>query len=357
MKRIWLLFLIFLLCGCTAAQQTPTQPQAEQVLTMQPWDAEGVLSELVPTIPGGNAFSGCLGFRGNILLWTVDSHRQEECILEFCLIDPAKGTVAARREVTMPHAVQPQVYEDALYLCDPESGTVVELDRSLEITGEWTVPVSAYEDATWYAANRKLWEFACDQPLRCLALGEVYWSEEDARWTEIRRSIGSVDQHRLSGGIVSFSSGSGDALRFYALDLTEGTVITPPQGYERYYRSGNVWLGGREESDYGISVGGGTMRQVIPLDGTLSLLPEGYLLEKSPGDQYLRLYDREGRCISVCRMWERHDGHVEDLIWNNALGGYVIHYRPSAGGSRLLFWDIQKGTGGADLQVQPIQAQ
>lgn len=358
MKRICLLLLTLLLCGCTAAQHTPTQPPAESVLTVQSWDAEGCLSELVLTIPGGNTYSEFLGFRNGLLMWSVDEHREGECVLELCLIDPASKTLIAQRDVTMPHAVTPQIYADALYLCDPKTGTVVELDRKLEITGEWTVPAAEEDDAYWYAANRKLWEFAYDKPLRCLTLGEIYWSEaENASWTNIRRSIGKVHEHSLSGGIVSFSSGSGEDQRSYALDLTEGTVITPPQGYTHYYRSGNVWLGCLHEQEqyrYGISVGGGAMRAVSPTDGTLSLLPEGYLLEKSPGDQYLRLYDREGRCLSVCRLWERLDGCAQKLIWNDDLGGYLIDYRPQSGGSRLLFWDIQKGTAGEDLTVEPF---
>lgn len=357
MKRICLLLLLFLLCGCAAVQNTPTETRDEPVLTVEPWDSEGVLSELVLTIPGGFSYTDCMGFRNCLLLWSNDGHREGAQVMDLCLIDPAEQSMVAHRTVQMPNPVIPQVYGDSLYLCDPKTGTVVELDRRLEILGEWTVPAAASEDAVWYAANRKLWEFSSGQPLRCLTLGEIYWSEENAQWKNVRRPEWNVYQHYLNGGIVSFSCRSGEAQQIYALDLTEGTVINPPQGYEYYYRSGNVWLGFRYDEGfrYGICVGGGAMRKISPRDGTLILLQEGYLLEKSPGDQDLRLYDREGRCISVCRLWETMDGYAERLIWNDSLGGYLIHYRPHSGGRRLLFWDIEKGTGiGRDLKLRNV---
>lgn len=360
MKRIWILILVLLLCGCTAVQNGPTEPLDEPVLTVEPWDSEGVLTELVLTIPGGSSYTECMGFRNCLLLWSMDGHREGEQIMELCLIDPGKNIMVARRAVSMPNPVSPQIYGDSLYLCDPKTGTVIQLDLQLEITGQWTVPTASAEDAVWYAANRKLWEFAEGQPLRCLTLSDMYWTEENqAYWKQVRLSGWMVDQHRLSGGIVSFSCRNGEEKRFYALDLTEGTVITPPGGYEDYDRSGNVWLGSRYSDgyQYGICVGGGAMRKISPTDGTLTLLTEGYLLEQSPHDQYLRLYDREGRCISVCRLWENLDGYADYLIWNDALGGYLIHYQPHSGGSRLLFWDIRKGTGtGADLKLRSIPA-
>lgn len=359
MKRICLFLILFLLCGCSAPEVPPTETQAAPVLTAEPWDSEGIVSELVLQIPGGNTYSECMGFRGDVLLWSVDGHQEGRQVLEFCLIDPASKTITATREVTMPNPVTPQIYGDSLYLCDSRTGTVLELDRKLETTGEWTVPASTEESAVWYAANRKLWEFVGDQPLRCLFLGDVYWSEGEAQWTEVRRPYGRVDQHRLSGAIVDFSFRNGDDRLYYALDLTEGTVLTPPQGYERYYRTGNVWLcaGGKGQERYGIRVGTSAVRKISPTDGTLSLLPEGYILERSPDDHYLRLYDREGHCISVCCLWESQDGYAETLIWNDALGGYLIHYRPHSGGSRLLFWDIRKGSGtGTDLKLRPIPA-
>lgn len=361
MKRICLLLIILLLCGCAADPNMTTQPPAEPVLTIEPWDADGTLCELVLEIPGGNTYTECLGFRDGILLWTTDGHRQGQQELDLCLVDPGTNSIAAARKVTMPNPVTPQVYGDSMYLSDPVTGTVLELDRKLRIVGEWSVPASDSPGAVWYAANRKLWEFAEGKPLRCLSLGEIYWSEDQtAEWAQVRLPREDVYRHRLSGGIVSFSCLSGEREQFYALDLTEGTVITPPQGYDQYYRSGNVWLGSRYDSGYhyGIFVGAGAMRKISPIDGTLSLLPEGYLLEKSPADQYLRLYDREGRCISTCRLWENQDGYAQTLIWNNAMGGYLIHYRPQSGGSRLLFWDIQKGTvGGQNLKLRSIPAE
>ena len=360
MKRICLLILMILLCGCSAGQQISTEPSAPTVVTQEPWDADGVLTELVLSIPGGNSYTDCLGFRDYILLWSTDGHREGRQELDLCLIDPAQKTMAASLKVVMPNPVTPQVYGNALYLCDPKTGTVVELDRNLQITGEWTVPAAEDEEAVWYAANRKLWEFAPGKPLRCLFLGDVYWTEETAGWTVVRRPGGTVIGHQGNGRFVSYTADADGQVKNYSLDLNDGTILSPPDGYEIYTRTGNVWLGSRFEDGYlyGISVGGGAMRSVTPIDGTLSLLQEGYLLEKSPHDQFLRLYDREGRCISVCQVWETQDGHVERMIWNNALGGYLIHYHPQSGGSRLLFWDIGKGTGiGVDIQVQSIQGQ
>ena len=45
MKRICLLILMILLCGCSAGQQVSTEPSAPTVVTQEPWDADGVLTD------------------------------------------------------------------------------------------------------------------------------------------------------------------------------------------------------------------------------------------------------------------------------------------------------------------------
>ena len=45
---------------------------------------------------------------------------------------------------------------------------------------------------------------------------------------------------------------------------------------------------------------------------------------------------------------------MQNLIWQEALGGYLLLVNDGEGGNRLLFWDIGANTDGADLETQSL---
>ena len=148
MKRLFLLLLcLFMLTGCTsnppettapAATEGPTEPPIPWIEELgTPWDEEGALVEVPLTIPNGLHYANSAGFDGDLLLWSVDDHRGTVRTLELCLLELDTGAVTAQRELDFKGFVSPQILEDKLFLCDSQSGTVLELNNRLEIVSSW----------------------------------------------------------------------------------------------------------------------------------------------------------------------------------------------------------------------------
>lgn len=89
----------------------------------------------------------------------------------------------------------------------------------------------------------------------------------------------------------------------------------------------------------------------------MTMLPEGYLLETATDNTYLRLYDLEGKLVSSACVFASGSGYPKsEMIWNESLGGYFLQVFSYDENARLLFWDISKSAGGADLEFMEIPA-
>lgn len=149
MKRIAVLLLLFLFltaCGgpapaeTTIPEPTETEPPIPWIDTAgTPWDEEGVLTELALTIPDGLHYASAREFDGDLLLWSVDNHLENVSTIELCLVELDDGTVSAQKEITFTEWMAPQLLGDKMYLCDNYSGTILELDKQLNVTKTWNV--------------------------------------------------------------------------------------------------------------------------------------------------------------------------------------------------------------------------
>ena len=185
MKRIiCLLFALFLLSGCAGPGQDHTDPTMETQPPVteppvpwveefgMPWDREGVLTELMLTIPDGLHYSSGVAFDGDLLLWCVDSHLAEEHTLEMCLIELDNGTISAERSLSFPESVTPQVLGDSIYLCDGFSGQILQLDKTLQTVNSWSA--EAVEGSWYMDGNQCLYIYNWDGSVQAvnLASGE-----------------------------------------------------------------------------------------------------------------------------------------------------------------------------------------
>lgn len=153
MKRLFSLLLVcLLLAGCSVGsgepdttliapqmqQNTlPSDPWIDQI--GKPWDAEGALLELPLTIPDGLHYTSAVEFDGDLLLWSVDDHLENQYFIEMCLVELDDGTVAAENEVLFSEYVYPQILENRLYLCCSAAGKILMFDKNLQVMREWKV--------------------------------------------------------------------------------------------------------------------------------------------------------------------------------------------------------------------------
>ena len=111
MKRFVLMLLILLLLTGCASQDAPptvipthgaeaTEPAPSWVETVgMEWDAAGVLREIPLTVPDGLHYSAAMEFDGDLLLWSIDNHREDSQFVELCLIELDDGSIISQRDV------------------------------------------------------------------------------------------------------------------------------------------------------------------------------------------------------------------------------------------------------------------
>lgn len=354
MKRIAaLLLLLLLLCGCgTETPNTePTQPPAGQWLreTATPWDTDGILLEVPLTISGGLHYSSGMEFDGDLLLWSVDNHLAETMFMELCLVDLDSGAVQAQQEIPVQEYTYPQALEGSLYLCDSTGGTVYQLDKSLRETARWSTE-PGFE--TWHmGANETLYRVTEDSRLLAenLADGTAVPVLEGDPYTNVMTVSGEaavVEYYRNDTGAVSYA----------LLDLKTGTVTECDFGYNIQNVScvDGTWMYHkfRDGFTYYLKVKDGTSYYMDTGYDTLALLDEGYILRQDDENMFLQLYDFDGNPVSRCQISETgiyYPGN--EMIWNEALGGYFFQIYGDDSTGRLLFWDISKGSGGEKLAL------
>ena len=369
MKRFFFLILaILLLAGCsgdldptqvtTVPPTEPTEPTEPPVPWTQtvgmPWDAEGVLLEMPLTIPDGLHYSSMMGFGGDLLLWSIDTHMPDQSFLEMCLVELDDGTVIAQREIPIGVYLVPQILGDDMFLCDPSTGKILQVDKKLQTVKEWNVDIT---DGTWYMGGGEiLYHLDLESRLtaRNLATGTVTPVMEgnpEVTWINGYGRYASMDYFRIDTGIQDVA----------VLDLYTGNVYYPAieGSFNTATFMNDDWLCGKytNENITYLSVDGGPAMMIKAGDSYLSLLKEGYILQGSTDNGRLAIYDMDGKLVSAAVVSEGESVYPNsDLIWNEALGGYFLEIRSYSESSRLLFWDISKSAEGENLILEEIPA-
>lgn len=367
MKRFVLMLLILLLLtGCAnediPATVVPTY-STDPAETTEPvipwveelgmaWDAEGILMEVPLTIPDGLHYTAAMEFDGDLLFWSMDTHRSDVRYVELCLVELDDGTIIAQRDVPVAEYVLPQCAGQSLYLCDNYGGTIYRLDKQLQTVGQWSVPPT---DGTFYmSSGESAYLFDSDYRLLYYNLN----SGETAPVLAGNPDIAWVSESENSLVIKYYDSDIG-APNFAVLDLNGGEYFraTLDEAVDSVTRIGSTWLYEKYQDQYiyYLQTDGTDPVRVISGDSTLKLLEDGYFLASTMDGTTLRLYQMDGTLLSACTVFENGNGYIaSDLIWNEFLGGYFFMSSSYDETSRLLFWDISESLGGDNLTLEPI---
>ena len=359
MKRILLLVMVLLLlCGCAApvadsGETIPTQPEIHLLKEQgQPWDQEGSLVEVPLSIPGGLMYANVLQFDGNLLLWNVDDHLQDQVYMELCYVSLTDGSVIASRKIPLGDYTVPQPLGDALFICDNFGGKVLQLDRNLQEVQQWAVE-----------ANGDRWVYCGD--------GRILQIVDSTYLHAYDFSTGQVTPVLEGDPQISYPVPQGDylPLEYYdpytgtptyaVIDLTTGAIIQPKQAenYGATSVAGDAWLSSRRNAVYTYRFCNGTDEPVtFRVEGHYAEFVEGGLLISSEDSQYLHLYDLNGNPIASCRISETGNCMAGELIYNEQQGGYYVVLYTYDSNIRILFWDIGCGTDQQKLDFKPIPA-
>lgn len=363
MKRIiMILTLLLILTGCARQNTAPTEPDttdptaADSAVSWieeigQPWDAQGVLLELPLSIPGGWGYSSARGYDADLLLWSLDSHLENQSCMELCLIDLENGTISAQRDIPVQSYPVPQVLGDALYICDNLSGTVLQLDNRLQTVSQWQIEPG---EGSWYmGAGNKLYISTADSRIR------------------VRDLASGTEEPLIEGdpeGWIMYAEGACAFMEYYrtdtgaavsaVLDLMTGEVLRPDIGvnYNSIDHSEGNWLCGGYSDGYSyyICPENAAPTQVDTGDTYLQLMDENLLLATDEMGMYLHLYDLQGHGISSCQLSENGNYYAGEFVYSKELNGYFFQLSNFEGSYRLMFWDLDRAVQTADLQLQPI---
>lgn len=357
-KLMILLLALLLLAGC-GADMEPTLPPTEPTQPPLPWveevgmqwDTDGVLTEIPLTIPDGLHYNAAINFDGDLLLWSMDAHLEKEQSVEMCLIELDDGSIAAQREVTVGRYVIPQVVDSCLYLCDGSAGSVIQLDKSLKTMREWTF--EGVEGTVHIGVG-----------------GTAYWENLDSHLLALDLETGETSPVLEGDPAIAWTTTAGDTIEikyyrndngapaFAVLDLVTGEcrLADTDEQIDSVHYFGDTWLYEKymDSYIYYLYTGDNPGMRVAP-GGSLMSVGDDRLLETSMDGTCLRLYELDGTLCSSCVFYETGTGYLaSDLIWNEEMGGYFFLARSYDETSRLLFWDVEKTSGGEDLTLSPI---
>ena len=367
MKRLLMILLcLLLLTGCagsaeptvstteptqiTTAPTEPPVPWIEELGT--PWDDEGALLELPLTIHNGLHYDNALAFDGDLLLWSIDDHRENTRTLELCLVELDTGKVIAEREFPFEGYVNPQVLGESIFLCDNESGAILELNHSLEAVNSWKIePV---EGNVHMGAEEKayIYQWSGSLLVQDLATGEKSSLMEEDSY---------VDYFSPNGNTASFDyfhpvTGEKETR---ILDLTNGQILEVGLDKDLTYITGQdgTWLC-ENFLDGSVFYLGNESQEFLRADmgyDSLRLLDGKTLLRTWEDGCHISLHDLEGRSLAQAKITGNpYSQSCTLVIPSDTFGGYFLLIGDYGNAQRLLYWDTSKGTAGEDIVFEPI---
>ena len=366
MKRLLMILLcLLLLTGCTGpAEPTDSTTEPTQITTASteppipwiqelgtPWDAEGALVELPLNIPNGMIYTSHMIFDGDLMLWTQDHHRLNQPRLQICVLDLDTGQVLARADISTGCTMMPQVLGDALYVSDNESGTILKLDKGLNVVQKWQLDFP--ESALYMAANGMAYVSKWGEASYAVNL-------ETGEQKPILEGVTDIAYLDASDGylkVTYYHPDSGDECVAFIDLYTAQRFDSPIRGMGNCeFRNGTFLLNEFDESiEYTLIPEGGDAMVSDLGYGSMKLLPNGLLMHTGEENKYLSIHDLSGKSLAQCAVTEQDYGYENiDLIPNEELGGYFVLLSNYEAGLRLLFWDTSKSQPGGDIVFAPI---
>ncbi len=370
MKRTILLFLALclLLTGCgvsgetgttgaasttteetsTAAEPT-TEPVREDSLldAREAFDDTGALWYIPNAQIEAQQYPTLRAFAGDLLMTTSSYISDGNSELTLTLLSAANGEVLQSHTADLTEGVAAQLLGEHIALCDSLSGTVVVLDSLLREVARYELAPDAGQ---WFLGAD------LDTLYKCSYLGGIRAVSLSTGEELFFLDLADLTACSITQTDVCFTGVDRTTQKCtaFCLDLASGAQIEPPFSGDFFQicRSGGMWLGSFcGENDTFVFGTEADARVVTVQDGSFSLLdPSGHLLFTGL-DGTLSLYDPTGAFLSSCALPGQY---VQNLIWQEALGGYLLLVNDGEGGNRLLFWDIGASTDGADLETQSL---
>ena len=282
----------------------------------------------------------------------MDTHLASTTMVELCLIELDDGSVIAQRDVPVSQYLMPRSIGDSLYLCDSQGGVIYKLDKNLQTVQEWNVePV----EGNFYMSQKEtayLYNYEESLTRYDLTTGETtpaLAGDPDICW--INEGTDSL--------IIKYYTPDNGAPAYAVLDLLTDTCryAEPEDQVDSASRMGSTWIYEKylENYIYYLHTDGEDPLRLEAQQSTVTMLPQGYLMETTLDGTNLRLYQMDGTLISACTVLENGDGYLSTkMIWNEANGGYFFLLQSYDEVTRLIFWDISKSAGGENLALEPV---
>lgn len=344
MKRKFLIILAFclLLTGCGGSGKESTILKNREA-----FDDSGALWYIPNEQIEAQKYPSFDSFAGDLLSTSSKYISDEKSELTLTLLSGTTGEVLQSSTIDTSGGVETQIFDDNIAVCDNTAGTVVVLDKKLHEVSRYTLTP---DENQWFlgADLDTLYKFNYDTGITTVSLS----SKKEASFLEMSElSICGV-----TGENISFTGIDHKTLRYSAqcLDLASGKVVNPPFSgdFSRVCRNGDMWLADFFGSDGTVVFGtDSNPLTVTTQSGTFSLLdPAGRIL-LTDNEGNLSLYDSTGALISSCDLsgW-----YAQNLIWREELDGYLLLVSNDEDETKLLFWDISKGTSGENLKTQSL---
>ena len=368
MRRILLVILTLCLlltaCGTAGEADTPssiateeatattaatTEPVREVTLldACEAYDETGALWYIPNATIEAQQYPTLRSFGEHLLMTTNTYISDGNSELALTLLSGADGEVLQSCTLNFSGDVETQLLEEHIALCDSNAGLVVVLDAQLREVARHTVTPDAGQ---WFLGTD------LDTLYKCSYLDGIRAVSLTTGKEQFCLDMADLSVCSVTDTDICFTGVDRGTQRYtaFCLDLTSGALVEPPfpGDFFRICRSGGTWLAALSGEDNDFVFGtGDDARVVTAQDGTFSLLdPLGHLLFTG-FDGTLSLYSATGTFLSSCALPGQY---VQNLIWQEKLGGYLLLVNDGEGGNRLLFWDIRGNTDGENLQTQSL---
>lgn len=286
---------------------------------------------------------------GNGLL--LGTHIRDKYVLRHISLED--GRLLAECEISASPGVRVRIGSGCIGLLDSGTNRFLLLNDDLTLHSTQSIQT---EGDSWYLSPGldRLYRFYYDKGLlaRDLQTGEEHWIVENGMFTRV---IGSATEY------VLFEYTDTEDQRTYTrcLDLSTGTMETIP-GFgpiSTGVRQGETWLLRKDGANgcYILSDGEAAASFTGTQSALILLSPQKHLLLTDHSGRNLQLYDTQGRFVSTCTLPDAEYGTVgTDLVWSGYWDGYFFTDTID-GTCRLMFWDIDEPTEGADLELVPLE--
>lgn len=353
MKRtLWLILaLCLLLTGCGVPGEADTQSsgakEAAFLDSCEAFDDSGALWYIPNGQIEAQQYPMLRTFADNLLMTTSSYISDGNSELKLTLLSATTGEALQSCTVGLTGSVEPQILGDHIAVCDSRSGTVVVLDALLRETARYTLSA---DPGQWFLG------YDLDTLYKCSYLDGICAVSLSTGKERFFLDLAELSICSVTDTNVCFTSVNRETQRYTAscLNLASGKLVEPPFSgdFFRICHSGKMWLAGFYGQEDTFAFGVDTNARVITAQGgTFSLLdPVGHLLLTGL-DGTLSLYDSNGIFLSTCALPGRY---VQSIVWQEALGGYLLLVSDGAGGNCLLFWDISANTDGENLQTHSL---